>query len=144
MRSAQIEKDEMRFLVKKEKLTDIVNFRTLVVPGIDFDEHTAAKMLNLEYHQIPTISKKPEIEQVKEFLELTDRLKQQSNKKLLAHCKAGADRTGMYVLFYELKNKLKNFQEAAKEMLLMGHNRQRDPELLKQIEAIAKELKIYR
>ncbi len=129
MRSAQPEADEIVWLKDNKNLTDIINFRTMYVRAVDFDEEELSKALNIKYHSIPTISKSPEKENVKEFLDIINDIKEK-NGKVLIHCKAGADRTGFYSFIYEVLNGCQTKEEAEKEMLKMGHNKERYPDLI--------------
>jgi hypothetical protein len=58
-RSAQPMADDFAWL-KEQGITDIVNFRTMVVSGVEFDEKTAVESLGMKYHNIPSITSKPE------------------------------------------------------------------------------------
>ena len=144
MRSAQIQPEELKFLVDQEGLTDVINLKTHFENSLNYNEKDVTKSLELNYIEIPTVTRNPKIEKIVHFLDITDELKKQNDKKALVHCKAGADRTGMYVLFYELKNKIKNFNEATEEMLQMGHHKKIYPDLIEKIAEIAKKLNLYR
>ncbi len=126
MRSAQPEAEEIVWLKKNKSLTDIINFRTLVVPATDFNEKKLSEALYIKYHSIPTETKHPKISDVKKFLKVIDDVKKQDGQVLI-HCKAGADRTGFYSLIYKVLNGLDNFDNAVKEMLEMGYHQDRYP-----------------
>ena len=98
-RSAQPQKEDFAWL-KEQGVTDIINFRTMFVSGIDFDEKKVVESLGMKYHNIPTITAKPNDDNIKEFLDLTDTVCK-NNGKLHLHCAAGADRTGMYSFIYK-------------------------------------------
>lgn len=50
--------------------------------------------------------------------------------KCLHHCKAGADRTGLYSLIYKVVNRLDTFDNCAKEMIEMGYHQKLYPDML--------------
>ena len=126
-RSAQPMADDFAWL-KEQGITDIVNFRTMVVSGVEFDEKTAVESLGMKYHNIPSITSKPEEKNVKEFLNLAKNVADKKGK-LHIHCKAGADRTGMYAFIYKAMQNIGNLVENEKEWIAKGHNIQRYPDL---------------
>ena len=62
-RSAQPLKDDFAWL-KEQGVTDIINFRVMYESAIDFDEKEEVEKLGLRYHNIPTITKRPNEEKV--------------------------------------------------------------------------------
>ena len=62
-RSAQPEKEDFVWL-KEQGITDVFNFRTMYVSGLDFDEGKTVKELGMKYHSIPSITSKPNEETV--------------------------------------------------------------------------------
>lgn len=139
-RSAQPKAEEIVWVKKHLKITDIINFRTMGVPAIDFNEAKLADALNINYHSIPTETKSPKLEDVKSFLNIIDDVKKKKGQVLI-HCKAGADRTGFYSLIYKVMNGLDNFDNASKEMLEMGYHKDRYPFLLDFAKKFIKNLK---
>lgn len=127
-RSAQPQKEDFKFL-KEQGVTDVINFRTMFVSAVDFDEKTLVEDLGMKYHNIPSITRKPEKENIWKFLQIVEDVKER-NGKVHIHCKAGADRTGMYSLIYKQFCNIGNFASNVKEMLLMGHNRVQYPSLI--------------
>lgn len=126
-RSAQPEKDDFIWL-KEHGVTDVVNFRTMHTPDVDFDEKKVVEDLGMKYHNIPTITFKPNENKVKQFLDLVEKIKQAGGKAHI-HCKAGADRTGMYAFIYKAIQGLGSLFENEKEWIDLGHNTQRFPDL---------------
>ena len=126
-RSAQPMAEDFLWL-KEQGVTDIVNFRTMVVSGVEFDEKTAVESLGMKYHNIPSITSIPEEKNVKEFLNLAKNVADK-NGKLHIHCKAGADRTGMYAFIYKAMQNIGSIIENEKEWIAKGHNTQRYPDL---------------
>ena len=113
-RSAQPNRRNMIWL-KRQGVTDIINFRTMQKPDINFDEEAFAQSLGIHYHSIPSISKYPKKENVGKFLDIVDEVKK-SDGKVHIHCKAGADRTGMYSYIYERLNNIGSIQDNLKEL----------------------------
>ena len=126
-RSAQPMAEDFVWL-KKQGVTDVVNFRTMVVSGVEFDEKKAVEGLGMKYHNISSITAKPEERNIEEFLELAQKVKEK-NGKLHIHCKAGADRTGMYAFIYKAIKNIGNLLENEKEWIARGHNIERYPDL---------------
>ena len=127
-RSAQPMKDDFTWL-KEQGVTDIINFRTMTVSGVDFDEKELVEKLGMKYHNIPSITRSPKDENVLEFINLTKNI-EESGGKLHIHCKAGADRTGMYSYIYKSIKGIGNRADNQREMLEMGHNTKLYPDLL--------------
>ena len=126
-RSAQPMAEDFIWL-KKQGVTDIVNFRTMIVSGVEFDEKTTVESLGMKYHTIPSITSKPEEKNVKDFLDLAQNVANK-NGKLHIHCKAGADRTGMYAFIYKSIQNIGTVIENEKEWIARGHNLDRYPDL---------------
>ena len=127
-RSAQPNKDNL-FWLKKQGVTDIFNFRTMVVPDINFDEEEIVKSLNMKYHSIPSITRNPKEENVDIFLREMEQITKSGGKAHI-HCKAGADRTGMYAYIYKTIKGIGKRHENQAEMIRMGHNTKLYPDLL--------------
>lgn len=138
-RGAQPTKDQLVDL-KKDGIDCIINFRTLFVPGIDFVESEEVKKLNIKYISMPIISKNgPSQKNISDFLELTDQIRK-GNKKVFIHCAEGKDRTGIMSALYKVKYGLDNINNSAKEMLEMGHDNKRFPDLIPLFKKIATNL----
>ena len=103
-RSGQIERPNIVWL-KVNGVTDVINFRTMREPSIDFDEGKLLTSMGIKYHNIPSISRSPKEENVGKFLDIIEDVKARSGKVHI-HCKQGADRTGMYAYIYETLNKV--------------------------------------
>lgn len=138
-RSAQPAQNDFRWL-KKEGVTDIINFRTLYKPAINFDEQKLVESLGMKYHSIPSITNNPSENNVNTFLDLINNIKKSGGKAHI-HCMAGADRTGMYSLIYKQVNNIDDFVSNKAEMLKFGHNAARHPDLLGWIENFLKSIK---
>ena len=78
-RSAQPLKEDFQWL-KEQGVTDIINFRTMVVGGVDFDEESEVLKLGMKYHNIPSITNKPQLENVNKFLTLVENVKNLTEK----------------------------------------------------------------
>ena len=120
-RSAQPLSDDFIWLKEKENVTDVVNFRTMVEPGVDFNEQAIVEKLGMKYHNIPSRSKHPNEESISEFLKITEEVKKKKGKVHI-HCKAGADRTGMYSYIYKAINNIGTPIENEIEWIARGHN----------------------
>lgn len=133
-RSAQPLEDNFLWL-KEQGVTDILNFRTMYVSGIDFNEEKKVAALGMRYHNIPvteTILNSGDntkvLPLVNTFFRLIKDIKTHG-EKLHIHCKAGADRTGFFALLYKTHNGLDTFEQATKELLEMGHHKDRYPDM---------------
>ena len=129
LRSAQPESNEIEFLKNKEGLTDIINFRKLNKADLKFNEAELARELNINYYHIPTITKNPTKENVIKYLDVMGKIKEK-NGKVLLHCHAGVDRTGLYSLLYKVVNNIDNFEDAFKEMHNMGFRYKKYPNMI--------------
>ena len=127
-RSAQPMKEDLVWL-KEQGVTDIINFRTMTVPGIDFDEKTVTESLGMKYHNIPSSTRNPKEENIAEFLNTVDSI-EKSGGKTHVHCRAGSDRTGMYVYIYKALKGIGDRLANQNEMISMGHNQRLYPDLL--------------
>ncbi len=137
-RSAQPMRDDFIWL-KNRGVTDIINFRTMHNPKLDFDEKTVVESLGMKYHNIPTTSAAPEENKIFAFLELIQSIKNNQGKAHL-HCKAGADRTGMYSFIYKGVNKIGDIRQNEVEWLMHGHRQERYPEMISWAENILQKL----
>ena len=127
-RSAQPREKDFVWL-KKEGVTDIINFRTMVEPAQNFDEKTVVESLGMNYHNIPSITPKPNEENVEQFLTLVDKITDKGGKAHI-HCKAGADRTGMYAFIYKSVKGIGTITENIQEWIALGHNTKQFPNLI--------------
>lgn len=140
-RSAQPMKEDFAWL-KEKGVTDIINFRTMVVSGLDFDEKAIVEGLGMTYHNIPSVTKNPNEEIITKFLKIVEQIKD-NNGKAHIHCKAGADRTGMYAFIYKVLNKLGTISENETEWINLGHNTKLYPDLKSQTKELLNKLKLY-
>ena len=120
-RSAQPQKDDFAWL-KEQGVTDVINFRTMYDAGLDFEEDVVVRELGMNYHNIPSITKRPSGNAVKYFLNLIEQITQNGGKAHI-HCKAGADRTGMYAFIYKAVKGIGTMAENESEWLKRGHNK---------------------
>ena len=136
-RSSQPNEQELYFLKDKYNITDIFNVsdNPPTVPALK--EIETAKKLNINYKAIPSSTDKPVWDKIKTFVDNVNALKSQNGRKALVHCNAGVDRTGTYVVFYQLINKLKTFDGTIKEMIEAGHTPELIPKLIPRIKEIA-------
>lgn len=112
--------------LKEHGVTDVFNFRT---HSSDFDERTVVNSMGMEFHALPSITRKPNIENVRTFLQNIDYLKEQG-RKIHIHCMAGADRTGMYSFIYKMVNNIGKMQDNINEWKYFGLNTVKYPHLI--------------
>lgn len=127
-RSAQPQKDDFVWL-KEQGVTDIINFRTMHRPDVNYNEEEQVNKLGLKYHSIPSETAKPTKENINAFLELVELIKQQGGKAHI-HCKAGADRTGMYAFIYKMLHNIGNLSKNQAEWFEHGYHYLRYPDLM--------------
>ena len=127
-RSVQPAKEDFKWL-KDNGVTDVINFRTMGVAGIDFDEELEVKKLGMNYHNIPTHTKNPKSSQVFDFLNLVDKITN-NDGKVHIHCKTGADRTGMYSFIYKSVKNIGSLGENVMEWINRGYHLDLYPKLL--------------
>lgn len=138
-RSAQPLKEDLTWL-KEQGITDVINFRTMYAPAVDFDEAEELKKLGIRYHNIPTITMKPNEEKIHKFLNIINNVIE-NNGKAHIHCKAGADRTGMYAFIYKTVKNIGTIAENEVEWLKFGHNKKLYPNLQSWTKEFVKKLK---
>ena len=129
-RSAQPRKSGIKWL-KKQGVTDIISFRKN--PPSSFDEKAYVEELGMKYHNIPMSARKPSEEKVGQFLDLVEGIKEMDGRVHI-HCKAGADRTGMFSWIYKQKNGIGSMSENKSEMFHMGYDPTMYPRLIRWIE----------
>jgi len=127
-RSAQPQKEDLMWL-KEQGVTDIINFRTMHTPDINFDEKTEAEKIGIKYHNIPSVTAQPKEENINLFFKQIEDIKSKGGKVHI-HCKSGADRTGMYSFIYKMKNGLGNLPKNQAEWFERGYHYLRYPELM--------------
>ena len=127
-RSAQPMIDDFVWL-KEQGVTDIINFRTMFKPSINFHEREVVENLGMKYHNIPTSTKTPSVENVDKFLNLVDDIKKNKGKVHI-HCMAGADRTGMYSFIYKMQEGMGSLTININDWIEKGHSRSRFPNLI--------------
>jgi protein tyrosine phosphatase (PTP) superfamily phosphohydrolase (DUF442 family) len=125
-RSAQPQKADFDWL-KDEGVTDVFNFRTASVE-LDFDEKTEVEKRGMKYHSIPSYTRNPDEANVDRFLKEVDEVKANGGKAHI-HCKAGADRTGMYSFIYKAKNHIDTMSNNMKEWFEHGYHQKLFPNL---------------
>lgn len=135
-RSAQPKEEDFKWL-KEQGVTDVINFRTMYVAGQNFDEKNVVEQNGMKYHNIPSYTRSPKEENVGKFLNIVEDVKAKKGKVHI-HCKAGADRTGMYSWIYKQLHNIGSMKSNKEEMLQMGHHYQIYPNLISWIEGFLK------
>ena len=144
-RSAQPNENNLIWL-KENGNTDVINFRTMFVPSIEFDEPKFVTNLGMNYHNFPITEKflntANDNDLFKMIFCIFDTVKnaKASGGRVHWHCKAGADRTGFVSLIYKTVNNIDTFEHNTQEMLNMGHNQKIYPNIIKNAERICKML----
>lgn len=139
-RSAQPQKEDFQWLKENAGVTDIVNFRTMYQPAVSFDEKEVVESLGMKYHNIPSSTRHPQEENISEFLKIIKNAKEKHGKVHI-HCKAGADRTGMYSFIYKSLENIGTTAENIQEWIKMGHNTTLYPDLIGWTKKFVKKLK---
>lgn len=139
-RSAQPLADDFVWLKENKGVTDIINFRTMYEPAIFFNEQTFVEDLGMKYHNIPSSTRHPKEENIAKFLDIVENVKE-NNGKVHIHCKAGADRTGMYSFIYKTVKNMGTTAENIQEWIRMGHNTKLYPDLINWTKEFVKTLK---
>ncbi len=140
-RSAQPMVEDFAWL-KENGVTDVINFRTMVISKLGFDEKSVVEGLGMNYHNIPSVTKEPNEQNVIYFLNTIDKIKHRNGKAHI-HCMAGADRTGMYSFIYKTLNGLGTVSENIAEWINKGHNTELYPDLINQTKELLKKLTLY-
>ena len=128
-RSAQPQREDFAWL-KEQGVTDIINFRTMFNNEVKFNEESEVIESGMRYHSIPSITKKPKKENIDKFLKLVEEIKTMGGKAHI-HCKAGADRTGMYAFIYKMKNGIQSLPANLAEWYALGYHYKLYPDLIK-------------
>ena len=119
-RSAQPNREDFVWL-KNQGVTDVINLRTMAIGAIDYNEKKEVTAAGMNYHNIPSLTKEPKISNVNKFLQLIEDIINKGGKAHI-HCKAGADRTGMYAFIYKAVKGIGTLAENEKEWIELGHN----------------------
>lgn len=127
-RSAQPKLEDLHWL-KEQGVTDIFNFRTMYAPDINYNEQQEAERLGIKYHSIPSYTRHPKEENIDLFLKEVEEVKKNGGKAHI-HCKAGADRTGMYAFIYKMKNGLGTLSKNQAEWFEHGYHYKLYPDLM--------------
>ena len=126
--SAQPKREDFSWL-KEQGITDIINFRTMIMPELDYEEKTIVEALGMNYHNIPSYTRHPYESNVNLFLKKVEEIKS-NNGKAHMHCKAGADRTGMYAFIYKMLKGIGSGETNKAEWLRLGHHFNTYPNLM--------------
>lgn len=137
-RSAQPTREDYLWL-KRSGVTDVINFRTLWKKDMSFDEASWAEFLGIRYHHLPSVSAKPDESKIKIFLEMVNSIVEQGGRVHI-HCKAGADRTGMYSFVYKAVKGIGTMAENEREWLARGLNVSKYPDLMEWTKAFLKKV----
>ena len=115
--------------LKKQGVTDIVNFRISGSLGKNARERDIAEKYGIRYHHIPTDVRHPSEHQVGKFLDIVEDVERKGGK-LDIHCRDGKDRTGMYSWIYKQTHGIGEMRENESEMHRFGHESAELPMLI--------------
>ena len=138
-RSAQPMPEDFEWL-KEQGVTDVFNFRTMVVADVAEGEKDVVEGLGMKYHNIPSFTRRPNEVNIKTFLNMMEDIIKNDGKAHI-HCKAGADRTGMYAFIYKMIKGIGTLEENKKEWLNFGHHKDIYPDLIGWTEEFVKRLR---
>lgn len=127
-RSAQPQSENSIKWLKKHGVTDVINLRTMEKPEIYYNEESVVKDMGMTYHHIPSITKFPKKENIGQFLDIMEGVKQKGGKAHI-HCKEGSDRTGMFAYIYERLNNIGTVKENLEELTHHHWHKDRYPYL---------------
>ena len=127
-RSAQPKSEDFAWL-KEQGVTDVFNFRTMIMPEINYEEQKIVEGLGMKYHNIPSYTRTPYESNINLFLKKIEEIKE-NNGKAHMHCKAGADRTGMYAFIYKMLHGIGTLEENKAEWMNFGHHFRHYPNLM--------------
>ncbi|MDD3014777.1 MAG: dual specificity protein phosphatase family protein [Candidatus Gastranaerophilales bacterium] len=136
-RGAQPKNESQFKWLKEQGYGVVINFRTLFVRGLKFDEKQIVENLGMNYDNIPIISADgPLKEDIRKFFNII-KIAKKTGKKVFIHCMAGQDRTGIMSALYKIKNNLDSVDNCIREMLDMGHHDRMFPDLIPQLREYA-------
>lgn len=127
--------------LKSIGVSEIINFRY----GDDFfspiaKEAELAKENGLIFHHLPILpDQKPSKEIVDKFFEITDKARE-NGRKVFIHCRHGADRTGLFVSLYKLRNQDVSLFSVLSELKKFGHNSRKFPQVIQFIKEYSENL----
>ncbi len=95
MRSAQLSTDDLKKLVEENDIDIVLNLRGKSKKAWYTEEKELTEKLKLEYFSYGfSVYRPPDRERFLNILDVLEKVRNE-NKKLLIHCHAGADRTGL-------------------------------------------------
>ncbi|MBR6126642.1 tyrosine-protein phosphatase [bacterium] len=136
--SAQPQKEDFTWL-KEQGVTDIINFRTMYAPDLDFSEQNIVEELGMKYHNIPSYTRQPNENNINLFLSTIEKVKTEQGK-IHMHCKAGADRTGMYAFIYKMLKGIGTLESNRADWMNLGHHFKLYPDLMDWAEEFVKRM----
>ncbi|MDA8242293.1 MAG: dual specificity protein phosphatase family protein [Nitrospiraceae bacterium] len=119
-RSAQLDRDEFEYYIKKYQIKSVVNLRGQNVDAPWYKEETVAcAEQNVRHFDIPlSATDEPKEEDIRRLIEIFI----SAPRPLLMHCQAGADRSGLAAAIWKVVIDHEPKSEARKQLsLLYGH-----------------------
>ena len=119
-RSAQLDRDELEYYIKKYNISSILNLRGKNPDKSWYkEEMEVSKEQNVKHYDIAlSASQKPTKEDVRKLMEIFE----QAPRPILIHCQGGADRSGLAAAMWKVIVDKKPKSEAGKQIsILYGH-----------------------
>ncbi|MDA8104161.1 MAG: dual specificity protein phosphatase family protein [Nitrospiraceae bacterium] len=119
-RSAQLDRDEFKYYIKKYHIKSVVNLRGKNADSPWYKEETeACAEQNVRHFDIPlSATDEPKEEDIRRLIEIFI----SAPRPLLMHCQAGADRSGLAAAIWKVVVDHEPKSEARKQLsLLYGH-----------------------
>jgi len=119
-RSAQLDRDELEYYIKKYNIKGILNLRGKSPEAVWYLEETiVSSEQNVKHYDIAlSASKEPTREEARELIEIF----KSAPRPLLIHCNAGADRAGLVAAMWKVFVDKQPKAEARKQLsIFYGH-----------------------
>ncbi len=119
-RSAQLDRDELEYYIKKYRIRSVVNLRGKNMDAEWYREEIAVCAgQNVRHFDVPlSATEEPRQEDIGRLMEIFN----SAPRPLLMHCQAGADRSGLAAAIWKVEIDHQPKSEARKQLsLLYGH-----------------------
>lgn len=141
LRTAQLKGQNFKSQVKKNKIDLVLNLRGESEDPVFIKEKEISSEMGLAYYALGfSVKRTPDIERFNKILDILDKAKS-DNKRLMIHCRAGADRTGFISAISQIYLYGFSVDEALESSLKLSYNHMPAPEGL--LETVLSEYKNY-